>query len=128
MVKQDRDAVSVSGGMNWPLGNSFEFNGPTLLTTFIVSPLGTEMDTVCQSVDKVVERLSSTGPTQAKRERVVTKMRSHLIDQMEAPINRASLLAHAALFDGKPDPVNTIPAELAAVSRSKSRASRRSIG
>jgi len=59
---------------------------------------------------------------------VVTKMRSHLIDQMEAPINRASLLAHAALFDGKPVPVNTIPAELAAVSRSKSRASRRSIG
>jgi predicted Zn-dependent peptidase len=115
MVKEDRDAVSVSGGVNWPLGNPFEFNGPTLLTTFIVSPPGTKMDTVLQSVDKVVERLATTGPTQAELQGVVTKMRSDLIDQMEAPINRASLLAHAALFDGKPDRVNTIPAELAAV-------------
>jgi predicted Zn-dependent peptidase len=115
MVKADRDAVSVSGGVNWPLGNPFEFNGPTLLTTFIVSPPATKMDTVLQSVDKVVERLATTGPTQAELQRVVTKMRSDLIDQMEAPINRASLLAHAALFDGKPDRVNTIPVELAAV-------------
>jgi len=45
----------------------------------------------------------------------VTKMRSDLIDQMEAPIDRASLLAHATLFDGKPDSVNRIPTELAAV-------------
>jgi len=115
MVKEDRDAVSVSGGVNWPLGNPFEFNGPTLLTTFIVSPSGTKMDTVLQSVDKVVQRLATTGPTQAELQRVVTKMRSDLIDQVEAPINRASLLAHAALFDGKPDRVNTIPTELAAV-------------
>ena len=115
MVKEDRDAVSVSGGVNWPLGNPFEFNGPTLLTTFIVSPPGTKMDTVLESLDKVVERLATTGPTQAELQRVVTKMRSDLIDQMEAPINRASLLAHAALFDGRPDRVNTIPTELAAV-------------
>ena len=47
--------------------------------------------------------------------RVVTKMRSDLVDQMEAPIDRASLLAHATLFDGKPDRVNRIPTELAGV-------------
>ena len=89
MVKEDRDAVSVSGGVNWPLGNPFEFNGPTLLTTFIVSPPGTKVDTVLQSADKVVQRLATTGPTQAELQRVVTKMRSDLIDKMEAPINRA---------------------------------------
>jgi predicted Zn-dependent peptidase len=68
-----------------------------------------------QSVDKVVQHLATTGPTQADLQRVVTKMRSDLIDQMEAPIDRASLLAHAALFDGKPDRVNATPAELASV-------------
>ena len=60
LVKEDHDAVSVSGGLNWPLGNPFEFNGPTLLTTFIVSPPGTKMDTVLQSVDKVVQQLATT--------------------------------------------------------------------
>jgi zinc protease len=115
LVKQDQDAISVSGGLNWPLGNPFEFNGPTLLTTFVVSPPGTKMDSVLNSVDKVVQRLATEGPSQAELTRVVTKMRSDLIDQMEAPIDRASLLAHATLFDGKPDRVNATPAELASV-------------
>ena len=115
LVKQDKDAVSVAGGLNWPLGNPFEFNGPTLLVSFIVSPPGTTMDAVLQSVDKVVNKLATDGPTAADLARVVTKMRSDLIDQMEAPVDRASLLAHATLFDGKPDRVNRIPAELASV-------------
>jgi predicted Zn-dependent peptidase len=115
LVKQDKDAVSVNGGLNWPLGNPFEFNGPTLLTSFIVSPAGTSMDTVLKSVDTVIDKLAADGPTQAELTRIVTKMRSDLIDQMESPIDRASMLAHATLFDGKPDRVNQIPAELAAV-------------
>ena len=115
LVKEDRDAVSVSGGVNWPLGNPFEFNGPTLMTTFIVSPPGTKMDTVLKSIDKVVGHLIQDGPSAAELARVVTKMRSDLIDQMEAPIDRASVLAHATLFDGNPDRVNRIPSELAAV-------------
>lgn len=119
LVKEDRDAVSVAGGVNWPLGNPFEFNGPTLMTTFIVSPPGTKMDTVLKSVDKVVDRLAKDGPGAAELARVVTKMRSDLIDQMEAPIDRASILAHATLFDGNPDRVNLIPAELTAVTPSQ---------
>ncbi len=115
LVKEDRDAVSVSGGVNWPLGNPFEFNGPTLMTTFIVSPPGTKMDAVLKSVDKVVGHLAQDGPSAAELARVVTKMRSDLIDQMEAPIDRASVLAHATLFDGNPDRVNKIPGELASV-------------
>ena len=105
----------LTGGVNWPLGNPFEFNGPTLMTTFIVSPPGTKMDAVLKSVDKVVGHLAQDGPSAADLARVVTKMRSDFIDQMEAPIDRASLLAHATLFDGNPDRVNKIPAELAAV-------------
>ncbi len=115
LVKQDRDAVSVDGGLNWPLGNPFEFNGPTLMTVFVVSPPGTQMDTVLKSVDTVINGLATEGPTVSELNRVVTKMRSDLIDQMEAPIDRASLLAHATLFDGKPDRVNAIAAELATV-------------
>src|SRR5262249_46199889 len=29
LVKEKQVATSVSGGMNWPLGNPFEYNGPT---------------------------------------------------------------------------------------------------
>jgi len=115
MVKEDKDAVSVSGGVNWPLGTPFEYNGPTLLTIFAVSPLGTKEDAVVASVEKAIARLADAGPSPAELSRVVTKMRSDMIDNLEAPIDRASALAHATLFDGNPDRVNRLPSELATV-------------
>ncbi|MGZ4790070.1 MAG: M16 family metallopeptidase [Terriglobales bacterium] len=115
LVKEDKDAVSVSGGVNWPLGTPFEYNGPTLLTIFAVSPVGTKQETVLRSIDEVIERLATNGPSAAELSRVVTKMRSDMIDNLEAPIDRASVLAHATLFDGNPDRVNRLPNELASV-------------
>ncbi|MGZ4816951.1 MAG: M16 family metallopeptidase, partial [Terriglobales bacterium] len=115
LVKEDKDAVSVSGGVNWPLGTPFEYNGPTLLTIFAVSPVGTKQETVLGSIDEVIERLATNGPSAAELSRVVTKMRSDMIDNLEAPIDRASVLAHATLFDGNPDRVNRLPNELASV-------------
>lgn len=115
LVKTDRDAVSVDGGVNWPLGTPFEYNGPTLMTTFVVSPVGTKQEAVLASVDKIVAQLATTGPSEAELSRVVTKMRSDMIDNLEAPVDRASALAHATLFDGNPDRVNRLPAEIASV-------------
>ncbi|HVZ18568.1 MAG TPA: pitrilysin family protein [Terriglobales bacterium] len=115
LVKEDKDAVSVSGGVNWPLGTPFEYNGPTLLAIFAVSPLETKQDTILASIDKVITHLATNGPTPAELSRVVTKMRSDMIDNLEAPIDRASVLSHATLFDGNPDRVNRLPNELANV-------------
>jgi predicted Zn-dependent peptidase len=42
-------------------------------------------------------------------------MRSDWYDQLEIPINRASALSHAVLFDGTFDVVYQIPDELARV-------------
>jgi predicted Zn-dependent peptidase len=49
-------------------------------------------------------------------ERIRTKMRSDWYAQLEIPVERASVLAHATLFDGSPERVNEIPDELAKVS------------
>jgi zinc protease len=115
LVKTDKDAVSVAGGVNWPLGTPFEFNGPTLMTMYIVSPLGTKEDAVLGSVEKVIAELATKGPSQVELSRVITKMRSDMIDNLEAPIDRASALAHATLFDGNPDSVNRLPSDIAGV-------------
>ena len=115
LVKQDQVAVQVSGGVNWPLGTPFEYNGPTLMTSFVVSPPGTKQDAVLASVEKVVARLATNGPSKEELSRVITKMRSDMIDNLEAPVDRASALAHATLFDGNPDRVNKVPSEIAGV-------------
>jgi zinc protease len=112
LVKEKQVAVSVDGGANWPLGNPFEYNGPTLLTTFLVEPQGTSSAKVMAAYDETIQQLATKGPTAEQLERVQTKMRSDLYDQMEQPINRASLIAHAALFDGNAARINTIPADI----------------
>ena len=112
LVKEKQVAVSVDGGANWPLGNPFEYNGPTLLTTFLVEPKGTPSAKVLAAYDETIQQLATKGPTAEQLARVQTKMRSDLYDQMEQPINRASLIAHAALFDGNAARINTIPADI----------------
>jgi zinc protease len=122
MVKEKQVAVSVDGGANWPLGSPFEYNGPTLLTTFLVEPQGTPSAKVLAAYDETIQQLATKGPTTEQLARVQTKMRSDLYDQMEQPINRASLIAHAALFDGNAARVNTIPADIDKVTPSDVRA------
>jgi predicted Zn-dependent peptidase len=112
LVKEKKVAVTVNGGLNWPLGNPYEYNGPTLMTSFIVSPMGTSMATVLSAYDRAIAQLTSGNTTSAELQRVVNKMRSDLMDQLEPPLERASFLAEATLYDETPDSVNAIPREL----------------
>jgi len=115
LVKEKKVALEVSGGVNWPLGNPFEYDGPTLMTSFIVYPPNVPETALEAAYDATISELASKGPSPQALERIRTKMRSDWYGQMEIPIDRASLISHATLFDGKPDRVNTIPDELARV-------------
>jgi predicted Zn-dependent peptidase len=55
-------------------------------------------------------------------DRIRTKMRSDWYGQLEIPVERASVLAHATLFDGNPQRVNEIPDELGRVTPEEVRA------
>lgn len=115
LVKEKQTAVSVDGGVNWPLGNPFEYNGPTLMTSFIVAPPNAKEQTLVADFDRVVADLAEHGPSTADLERIRAKMRSDWYDQLEVPMNRASTLSHAVLFDGNADIVSRGPVEIASV-------------
>ncbi len=115
LVKQAKVALEVSGGSNWPLGNPFEYDGPTLMTSFILYAPNVTEQQVMTAYDNVISDLATRGPTPQELERIRAKMRSDWYGQLEIPIERASALAHATLFDGTPDRVNQIPDELARV-------------
>jgi len=115
LVKNKQVALSVDGGVNWPLGSPFEYNGPVLMTSFVVYPPNVSEDQVLAAYDATIKELADRGPSPQDLERVVTKMRSDWYGQLEAPIDRASALSHATLFDGKFDRVYEIPEELAKV-------------
>jgi zinc protease len=122
LVKDKKVALSVNGGLNWPLGNPFEYNGPTLLTSFIVYPPNVTEDQVLAAYDATINDLATKGPSQQELDRIVAKMRSDLYSQLEIPINRASALSHAVLFTGSFDSVFEIPNELTKVAPAQVRA------
>ena len=115
LVKEKKLALSVDGGLNWPLGNPFEYNGATLMTTFMVYPPNVSKADLVKAYDGVIQQLASEGVSQAALERIRAKMRSDWYAQLEQPMDRASVLSHATLFDGTPDRVNQIPDELSRV-------------
>lgn len=115
LVKQKQVAVSTSGGMNWPLGNAFEYNGPTLMTSFMVYPQSVTEDQLLSAYDAVIAELASKGPSREDVERIAAKMRSDWYAQLEIPINRASALSHAVLFEGNFNSVYQIPDRIAKV-------------
>lgn len=115
LVKDKKVALSVDGGINWGLGNAFEFNGPTLMTSFLVYPPNVTEDDLLKAYDEVIHQLSTDGASQAALERISAKMRSDWYGQFQMPISRASVLSHATMFDGTPERVNEIPGEIAKV-------------
>jgi zinc protease len=116
LVKEKETAISVDGGLNWPLGNPFEYNGPTLMTSFMVAPPKMQEQTLLASYDAVIADLADKGPSAAELDRIRAKMRSDWYDELEIPISRASALSHAVLFDGNPDIVSRVPDEIGTVS------------
>ncbi len=116
LVKRKQVAISADGGLNWPLGNPFEYNGPTLMTSFLVTPPNVTEDAVIGAYDSVIADLAKNGPAADELDRVRAKMRSDWYAQLEIPISRASLLSHMVLFDGNASRVSTIPDEIARVS------------
>jgi zinc protease len=122
LVKDKQVAISVDGGLNWPLGNPFEYNGPTLMTSFIVAPPNAPEAALLSAYDDVISDLAKRGPDAAELTRVQAKMRSDLYGELEIPIQRASVLAHAVLFDGNADRVKSEPEEIAAVTADDIRA------
>jgi len=122
LVKEKQVALSVDGGVNWPLGTPFEYNGPTLMTSFIVYPANISEQQLISALDAAIKDLSEKGPSQQEVDRVVTKMRSDWYGNLEDYISRASLISHAVLFDGTFDSVFQVPDDLAKVTPAQIRA------
>ena len=66
--------------------------------------------------EAAIGELAAKGPNLAELERIRAKMRSDWYEQLEIPISRASVLAHAVLFDGNAGVVGAVPDEIGTVS------------
>ena len=107
----------VGGGINWPLGNMFNYNGPMLYSAWLVHDEATDPDTILAKIDAEVARIQTEGVSEDDLARAKVKFRSGLYDIIGSQfgVGRADLLATFALFDDDPARINGLVERFEAV-------------
>jgi zinc protease len=110
LVAETGIAGEVGGGINFPLGNMFNYQGPMLWSFNFTHDANRSRDEIKAAVDAVIEELRTKKVTPEELARARTKMRSSLYSTIDGTgrIGLIDLLAVYALFDNDPNKVNTL--------------------
>lgn len=117
IVQRSGLAGEVSGGVNFALGNLYNYEGPMLWQVATFHDNTVTADSLLRVIDGEIESLRSTPVDAATLERARTKIRSNLysiVDEFSG-LGKLDLLASFALFDAQPQRFNQIEAEFAKV-------------
>jgi predicted Zn-dependent peptidase len=117
LVRREGLTGGVDAGINWGLGNMFDYSGPMLWIAQFFHDTTTPPDKLVGAIDGVVASVQKQGLDEATLDRARVKMRSYLYANLEqfAGFGRANLLASFALFDDDPGRINRLEAEFAKV-------------
>jgi predicted Zn-dependent peptidase len=113
MVLEQQIAVDTEGGIQYPVGDLFDYNGPTLMVTRILHKPEYSADQTIAAYDEILEEMKQTGITSEELEPIKVKFRSNYFSRLEggASIPRYGLmhlLACFTLFDNDPQLVNSV--------------------
>jgi zinc protease len=117
LVQDAGFAGELQAGINYPLGNMFNYQGPMFWTVALVHDADKSPKAIEATIDREIGRLQSEPVSATELARARTKIRSFLYDQAEngTRVGLVDLLATYALFDNDPSAVNRIEAGFAAV-------------
>ena len=117
LVQRTGLTSDVAAGINWGLGNMYNYEGPMLWMVAVYHDRDKSADSLMKVVDAEIEALRSTPVDSATLARAKTKMRSSLYSIVEelAGLGKLDLLASFALFDDDPSKINTLEDEIAKI-------------
>jgi predicted Zn-dependent peptidase len=115
LVKGKEILLSVQGGLNWPLGTPWDYNGPTLLDIFAIYKPTTDARTVVGAMNGEIEKVAREGVPAGELARTKTKMAADLYSSLELPLNRSTALCLAQLFTGNAASINELPGRIETV-------------
>jgi predicted Zn-dependent peptidase len=108
LVKEKAISIDWSGGINFDLGNEFDYNGPMLLVSRTTYKPGHTGDQILKEVDSIVRDIQEHGVTKKELNDAKVRFRSNFYDQLEATFSKANLLASFALFRDDPSRINKV--------------------
>ena len=109
LVKGREQVLNLEGGMNWPLGDAWDFDGPTLFVLFGLYKPTASMDAILGAVDEEIARIGKDGVDAATLASVKTKMIADYYNGLEGFIFRADALAKAQVLWGDATVLNRVP-------------------
>ena len=117
LVRKTGLTGDVLAGINWPLGNMFDYSGPMLWTVVYYHDNDKPSDSLIAATDRVIKRVQNELVDKATMKRALVKIRSALYANVEDfyGFGRAHLLASFALFDDNPSEANELEAGFAGV-------------
>jgi zinc protease len=107
----------VAAGVNWGLGNMFDYEGPMLWIVSVFHDRAKPSEALLSVMDAEIDSLSTVPVDSATLARAKTKMRSALYGYVEenAGLGKLNLLASFALFDNDPNKINGLDDGFAAI-------------
>ena len=117
LVQRTGLTSDIGAGINWGLGNMFNYEGPMLWMVAVYHDRDKTADSLLKVLDVEIESLRTTPVDSATLARARTKMRSSLYSIVEefSGLGKLDLLASFALFDGDPAKINALEDGFAAV-------------
>ena len=108
LVQEKGYTSYVGGGINYQLGNMYDYDGPMLWISDLVYDSTVSADSILAVYDKAIGELESV--TQADLNLALIKKRSQLYDEIGGfyGIGRVNLLACYALFNDDPALINKL--------------------
>jgi predicted Zn-dependent peptidase len=117
LVRKRGITAGVSGGINFPLGNMYNYNGPMLWMLSLIHDPTKSREEITAAIDAVIEDVRTRPVGAAELERARTKIRSNLYNLAD-PSTRfglVDLLAVGAMWENDPEWVNGLEAGFAKV-------------
>ena len=108
LVKEKAISIDWSGGINFELGNEFDYDGPMLLVSRTTYKPGHSGDEILKEVDAIVLQVQQQGVTKKELTDAKVRFRSNFYDQLESTMGKAHLLATFALFHDDPAQINKV--------------------
>jgi zinc protease len=117
LVRKKGLTGELAAGINWGLGNMYDYNGPMLWIVQYFHDSDKPADSLIAATDRVIARAQSQLVDKATFDRALVKIRSDLYANLEqfGGFGRANLLASFALFDDDPMRINRLESEFAKV-------------
>ena len=109
LVKGKELLLNASGGLNFPLGNAWDYDGQTLFSLFSLYKPNADADKILAALDEIIAAIATQGVSASELERTKTKMLSDFYSALEIPLSRADALAKAQALWGQAAQVNEIP-------------------